>query len=136
MSSGLPNTLFMTQAAAPTAGLTSSTPVATVSLTEGCTRTLRSCVSRARSTLPFISTLAAGPWIWRSRVSMTPWVTAKLPLRLSKAKPSLKMSRKSRLIRRGSDCRLTMPRSRPTPGSSLLNWPLAASSFSWPLRLP
>jgi len=53
----------------------------------------------------------------------------------SKAKPSLKMSRKSRVMRRGKACRLRIPSSLPIPGSILTNWPLCASSFMMPVRL-
>ena len=51
-----------------------------------------------------------------------------------KWKPALKMSRKSRVNRLGRDCRLSSPSSRPTPGSSFLNWPSRASSLRVPLK--
>ena len=50
----------------------------------------------------------------------------------SKAKPSLKISRKSSDSRRGNDCRLNTPSNLPMPGSMRANCPLTARSVSLP----
>ncbi len=54
----------------------------------------------------------------------------------SKAKPSLKMSRKSKVTRRGIDCSEMRPRSLPAPGSIFANWPFEACILKRPDSAP
>ena len=62
----------------------------------------------------------------KSCVFSTPLEIVAVAVMLSKAKPSLNISRKSSVMRRGSACRLSMPSNLPMPGSILRNWPFAA----------
>ena len=108
----------------PMAGLiTVATSEAVPALISGTTTTLMSCVSRAMSALPSISTAAFTPFICRLLVAAMPCWMVTSPRRKSKAKPSLNTSRKSSVSRRGSDCRLSTPSSLARPGSALRNWP-------------
>ena len=70
-----------------------------------------------------MATAAAGPASFRLSVCICPLSMRKSPLMSSKAKPSLKTSRKSSVIRRGSACSDNTPSSLPMPGSILVNCP-------------
>ena len=120
----------------PMAGLMAvATRAAVPASISGTTSTRRSCVSRARSALPSISTAALAPFICRFEVRATPCCTATSPRTKSNAKPCENTSRKSSVRRRGSDCRLSTPSSLATPGSALRNWPAPMSRCSWPSML-
>ena len=67
--------------------------------------------------------MAAGPDRRRSSVISTPLRIRTSPVISSKAKPSEKTSVKSSVIRRGSDCSDSTPRSFPMPGSILVKRP-------------
>ena len=118
--------------------MSSATPaaIATLSPSTGTTRTVRFCVSFARSALPAIATLAAGPTIARLSVLAIPWVIFAEPLIESNANPSLKTSPKSSDIRRGSDCSESTPSSLPTPGFTFTNCPFSALTSRFPVSVP
>ena len=116
----------------PIAGLiTVATSDAVPALISGTTSTFTSWVSRAMSARPSISTAALTPFICRLLVAAMPCSMARSPRTKSKAKPSLKTSRKSSVSRRGSDYRLSTPSSLASPGSAFRNWP--ASTLMWKL---
>jgi len=103
--------------------------------TSGTTRSVSACVSRGSDTSPDRLTNAEGPLISNRSVTMMPRATLTSPSMLSKAKPSLKTSRKSNIARRGSDCSESSPRSLPAPGSSLANCPRSAFTCRVPERI-
>src|SRR6266481_2011693 len=73
LSSGLPSTLLAMKEPIPTSGPAANAPSTALSPKVGKTVTCRFCVSRFRSTLPLMVTLAADPLIRKSWVSITPW---------------------------------------------------------------
>lgn len=110
-----------------------ATSEAVMALISGTTTTRRSCVSRSMSALPSISTAAFTPFICRLLVVATPCSMRRSPRTKSKAKPSLKTSRKSSVRRRGSDCRLSTLSSLARPGSALRNWPASMFTLTSPV---
>ena len=54
------------------------------------------------------------------------------PRTKSKAKPSLNKSLKSKVKRRGKDCKLNTPNKRVTPGSAFKNWPRSMLTVNCP----
>ncbi len=99
-------------------------------LISGTTTTLRSCVSRARSALPSMSTAAFTPFICRLLVRSTPCSRLASPRTKSNAKPSENTSRKSSARRRGKACKLSTPSSLAAPGSTLRNCPRSKSALT------
>jgi hypothetical protein len=115
--------------------ITVATSEAVATLISGTTTTIRSCVSRARSALPSISTAALTPFICRLLVKAMPCSMVTSPRTKSNEKPSLNTSRKSSTRRRGSDCRLSTPSSLARPGSAFRNWPFSTETLKAPVRL-
>src|SRR4029079_4185737 len=124
-----------TAAATPATGLTMATAVAADPPRLGTTRTLRSCVSAARSTLPELTTSAAGPRMRNSAMSITPASTRAFASMRSKRNPFEKTSRKSSWMRRGSCCRFMREISLPRPGSISRNSPSSTFILRSPARL-
>ena len=106
--------------------------IATLSLTSGTTRIVSVCVSCGSDTSPASVTNAAGPPISKFSVMRSPRATFTSPVMRSKAKPSLKTSRKSSVTRRGSDWSEMSPRSFPAPGWIFANCPRRASTRKFP----
>ena len=133
---GLRKASWAMKAMAPAAGLTKAVARAALPASiSGMTRAVRSCVSRAMSALPCMSTVALALLMRKLVVRATPAATLTSALAWSKAKPALNRSRKSSVRRRGSACRLSTPSSLAAPGSALRNWPSPMSSRRWPPRL-
>jgi hypothetical protein len=129
------STRWLRKVTIPATGLITPTSVAAESPSFGVTRTCRSCVSRARSVLPCITTSAAEPRILKSRLSSTPRAICAVASMRSHLNPLENTSRKSSAMRWGSICKLISDTSLPMPGSISRNWPSAACTSSRPVRL-
>ncbi len=137
MPSGFCSSFCSRSVLSPSTGVPSTVAaMATPSPTSGTTRSVRFCVSRGSDTSPAMLTKAEGPAISKSLVSSTPRASFTSPAMRSKAKPSLKMSRKSKVTRRGSDCSDSRPSSLPAPASIFANCPREASTLKRPESTP